>query len=329
MALKYSGAREGRPLPTVLEMVVGPVDRGACIQDLSQYPDEIEYLYLPMSFISPDGTPRFTISAAGLGVRVIPVRVNVNLSACTVEELLGQKKRIHCTAFLWVLKQLKCDLAELAEKGNVTASFDCNSSISVTDAAEGLLKEMISGIAGQFEAVLKEHEAKEEWEYADNSVFQGLVTGMLDAQRWAVSKLRLWLEDCTTYRRRVADYSLRKAHRHLTAYLVCAMTSADTKERRQNAALEVCKVRGLLRSRVDEANNDGEPPLVAAAADGAAAADIRMLIAAGCDVNCAGGASRAVMMAAMFGRDDALCALLDARADINASAKVVHEGLYC
>ncbi len=114
MALQYSGAAEGKPLPMVLEIVVGPVNRGACIRDLSQYPLEVEYLYLPMSFISPDGTPRFTISAAGLGVRVIPVRINVNLSARTVEEFLKQKKRMHCTSFRFLLGELKGELARLA-----------------------------------------------------------------------------------------------------------------------------------------------------------------------------------------------------------------------
>jgi hypothetical protein len=124
VALQYSGAKEGRPLPMVLEMAVGPVDRGACIRELSQYPKELEYLYLPMSFVSPDGAPRFTISAAGHCVRVIPVRINVNLSARTVEELVGQKKRMHCAAFRFLLGELKCELARLAKEGSAAARLD-------------------------------------------------------------------------------------------------------------------------------------------------------------------------------------------------------------
>ena len=38
VAVQYSGVREGRPFPTVLEMEVGAVDRGAVISALSQYP---------------------------------------------------------------------------------------------------------------------------------------------------------------------------------------------------------------------------------------------------------------------------------------------------
>lgn len=40
-ALEYSGVGEGRPLPTVLAARVASIDRGACIQELSQYPGEV------------------------------------------------------------------------------------------------------------------------------------------------------------------------------------------------------------------------------------------------------------------------------------------------
>ncbi len=102
-------------------MVVGPVDCCAYIWDLLQYPQEVKYLYLPMSFISPNGTTRFTIRAAGQGVRVIPVQINVNLSTSTVEELLGLKKHMHCAAFSFLLGELKCKLADLTKKGGAAA----------------------------------------------------------------------------------------------------------------------------------------------------------------------------------------------------------------
>jgi hypothetical protein len=38
IALQYSGVREGRPLSMVLMLTVSAVDRGACIQSFSQYP---------------------------------------------------------------------------------------------------------------------------------------------------------------------------------------------------------------------------------------------------------------------------------------------------
>ncbi len=115
VALQYSGAEEGRPLPTVLEIVVGAVDRGACIRDLSQYPGEVEYLWVPCSFVAPDGPTRYSTGADGLILRVVPVRVNANLSSRTVEELLERKKRAHLAAFRAHVAEVRRDLVRLAE----------------------------------------------------------------------------------------------------------------------------------------------------------------------------------------------------------------------
>ena len=325
VALNYSGAAEGKPLPMVLEMVVGPVDRGACILDLSQYPKEVEYLFLPMSFLSPDGAARLIVSDAGLAVRVIPVRVNLNLATRTVKQQLGQKKRTHCAAFGYLLPELEAELARIAAKDGAAEkrlAGDTTKNQGGTHTVEGLLEE----IAGQFGAVLRRHEAVEEGRYADDAEFRAMVGDMLDARRWAVSKLRGWLEDRTEPICFVAGYSLRFAHRKFTAYLTHAAGEAGTEEGRRGAAVEACKARGLLRARVDEANDAGEAPLVAAAADGAAAADIRLLVAAGCAVNgTAGMPSAAAMEAARFGHVEALGALLEAKAAVNASAKVLRE----
>jgi len=324
VALQYSGAAEGKPLPMVLEIVVGAVNRGACIRDLSQYPREVEYLYLPMSFISPNGPARFTVSAAGLGVRLIPVAVTVNFSSRTVEQLLAQKKDMHCAAFRFLQGELAGDLARLAEAGGAAARFagDTTKNYGGAHTVEGLLE----GIAEQSGAVLRRHKARGEAEFADNEVFQGLVAEMLDTRRWAVAKLRLWLEDRTEPICSFGRYSLRVAHRRLTAYLARAARAAGTEEGRRAGAVEACRARGLLRARVDEANDAGEAPLVAAAADGAAAADMRLLIAAGSAVNGAQGwPSAAAMEAARYGHGDVLGALLEAKAAVNASAKVLRE----
>ena len=41
MALGYSGIKQGRPMPTILEIDSGSVDRGADIRKFSQYPGYI------------------------------------------------------------------------------------------------------------------------------------------------------------------------------------------------------------------------------------------------------------------------------------------------
>jgi len=40
-AVEYSGAGEGKPLPMVIQTRASSIDRGACIKDLSQYPQEV------------------------------------------------------------------------------------------------------------------------------------------------------------------------------------------------------------------------------------------------------------------------------------------------
>jgi hypothetical protein len=40
-AVQYSGAGEGKPLPMVIQTRASSIDRGACIKDLSQYPEEV------------------------------------------------------------------------------------------------------------------------------------------------------------------------------------------------------------------------------------------------------------------------------------------------
>jgi hypothetical protein len=41
IAVEYSGAGDGKPLPMVIQTRVSSVDRGACIKDFSQYPGEV------------------------------------------------------------------------------------------------------------------------------------------------------------------------------------------------------------------------------------------------------------------------------------------------
>mmetsp|Transcript_7274 Transcript_7274/g.25041 ORF Transcript_7274/g.25041 Transcript_7274/m.25041 type:complete len:485 (-) Transcript_7274:36-1490(-) len=49
VAIEYSKMKEGNPLATVLSMQCGAVDRAANIQEISQYPREKEYLWVPIA----------------------------------------------------------------------------------------------------------------------------------------------------------------------------------------------------------------------------------------------------------------------------------------
>jgi hypothetical protein len=335
IAILYSGVMEGKPVPLVLRIAVGPADRGACIRELSQYPQEIEYLFVPCSFLAPDGPPQFLIGEEGFGVRVVPVRISTSHSARTVEDHLGEKKLIHVTAFKYLVEETRCILSSIAERGgdgeaapaaNAPALFGaaakrlaCDRRRHTTDPNPvGSLLECI--VDGCKERLLA-HEAIDSRAYADNCLSQRLVGEMLDTRRFAVSKLRYWLEDPTESIDCVMSYSPRMCHRLLTKFLTQSASKANSAEERRAAALAVCKARGLVQKRIDE-DQDGEDPLVAAAADGAAAADIRFLVSAGAAVNGAGGFSLALLESARYGHLESVSELLNADAAVNVSDPV-------
>jgi hypothetical protein len=72
-ATQYSGVKEGAPLPMILELEVGSVDRGASIRDFSQYPDEDEYLFVPLCFVAPAGPQRMEVTDKSV-LHITPVR---------------------------------------------------------------------------------------------------------------------------------------------------------------------------------------------------------------------------------------------------------------
>ena len=96
MAVQYSRVTEGNPVATVLTIESGAVDRAASLGAFSQFPDEEEYLWTPLSYVEPEPEERQEIEMfARCGVvRIVPVRVNVNLKSQTIEEIQGQRKVI-------------------------------------------------------------------------------------------------------------------------------------------------------------------------------------------------------------------------------------------
>ena len=72
-ATQYSGMKERAPLPMILELEVGSVDRGASIRDFSQYPDEDEYLFVPLCFVAPAGPQRMEVTDKS-ALHITPVR---------------------------------------------------------------------------------------------------------------------------------------------------------------------------------------------------------------------------------------------------------------
>ena len=84
IAVQYSGAEKGRP--TIFEIEVGQVDRGAPLRWVSQYPGEDEIVMPPLSNLEVVGDARMEETDKGV-IMVVPLRINVNLKSLTMDEL--------------------------------------------------------------------------------------------------------------------------------------------------------------------------------------------------------------------------------------------------
>ena len=91
VAIQYAGTR----MPTVFEIRVGAVDRGAPIKFLSQYPCEEEILFPPMSYLEVTGETRMEAGPGGKTTRVVSLSVNANQTCGTIEEMLGLRRQLH------------------------------------------------------------------------------------------------------------------------------------------------------------------------------------------------------------------------------------------
>jgi len=111
-ACEYSGVSNERG--TVFEIAAGRVDVGASISFLSQYPGEAEYLMPPLSCLEVTGYPWVERTPHG-EVLVVPLRVNVNLKAITVEEKEAQRQFLHFAMTKNLREELALGLAKERE----------------------------------------------------------------------------------------------------------------------------------------------------------------------------------------------------------------------
>ncbi len=229
---------------------------------------------------------------------------------------MAKKKTMHVGAFRFLLEELRSTLRRTAQEEGAEARLAADSTnqhLSV-DVLLGIIED-------QCGAVLARHAQLAPAQYVQDEAFRALATEMLDTRDMAVAKLRWWLEDPTVYIGYIAQQSLLFTQRGYVAFVERRMASAVAEEERRALALAACKLRGLVRARVDEVDADDEPRLVRAAGDGAGAADLRLLLAAGA------GAGPSVMVQAMAaaanqGRAESLLALLEGKGDVNTKDTV-------
>jgi ankyrin repeat protein len=318
IAIQYSGVKEGKPLAMLFEIQVSSVDRGACIQEFSQYPKEEEYLWVPCSFVEPHGPEYVEVTSFGV-IRVVRVRINANLKASTVESMLLAKKQAHLASFKYLLDEIKDELSKRAIKGDaerrlkrdLTMRHPHNQELHTVDT-------FLSQILRQCREVFETHKKKDPSAYNSSESFRWIVVEMLEVRVMAVSKLELWLRDDSRLIEHDHPLELREAHRKRIVFLERRMPGAIGRSSMEREARTLCIVKGLLQRSVDETNDLGEVRIISAAAEGASCQDLRLLIRAGADVDAVTRkGDTALIMAAAAGNVDVVEALAVARADVN------------
>jgi hypothetical protein len=305
IAIAYSGVKDGQPTATVLKIKTSSVNRPACIADFSQYVEEKEYLWVPLSFMQPEGSPMWEASPYGV-LQTIHVTLSANGTAATTEDLLGKKKQLHIKGFETLLDDLKVALLNLSD-----GQYGSYRTIA------GQLSDEISDDAT---AVLQKHKDIKDVKYTDANVFNGLNRDMLDTFRFGHSKLKLWLEGVDD-NKSVLETPLRTSHRLLVAHrkrLLAKMADSAA----EKAARDLCVLMGLVRTSVEDTNEMGETRLMQAAADDESLNALRLLIQAQADVNATTPQGHtAAIRAAQNGNLACLEILMEVRADVD----IAHE----
>jgi ankyrin repeat protein len=361
IAVQYSGAGKGMPIPTIFEIEVGSVSRGANIQAFSQYPREEECLWLPGTFLEPIGEPQLVIENDSV-VTVYRVRVQSNLKAMTIDEFISAKRDMHLDAFDRLIHDVK---QSLEEKSSILESR-LNKDISLHHNQEGEpVREPICTVASFVKKVVQQCTHVKELQsqaplskFALDTQLLEYALSMLETAKMARSKLLCYLQDNS---RRICfdlDSSLKTCHRERMSFLWRSL-APDGSDRVRNAR-ELCVELGLLTAAAVECSDvqqlgrnalsstldvelglfeDGgndpvdcdasEPRLVAAAADGKSKRDLLLLLAAGANLNGRDkeGATP-IFAAARYGHEDCLRLLLDQKADMNLRNKKKESPVY-
>lgn len=311
IAVMYSGVKKGQPTATVLQMRANAVNRPACIEAFSQYPHEREYLWVPLSYMQPEGAPMVVATPHGV-LQTVDVAVCSNGTAATTEELLGRKRRLHLKAFECLVAQLRADM--LREAGRARAE---TVKTGRTRAERGRAKEAIQQVMKDMEAVLGRHRAADEEEYTRADGFRGLNEDMVDACAFGLSKFRFWLESSSDDAAACLNWSPRVCHRLLVTMRRRRLEGLAGGVRAA-ACADLCKLTGVARRHVDERNEIGETLLMQAAAEDRSPNCLRLLIQAGCRVDgtTAEGVT-ALYRAAQCGNVGCVEVLLEARCSVD------------
>ena len=265
----------------------------------------MEYLWPPCSYLEPSG-PSYLVESGGALIDVLPVHINVNGKALTVEELLTSKKDLHLAVFRYAAEELRRDLRGYTETVRARLGPE----------AKGEAEKIVEKLEKETWAMLSAHEATPVERYLHDETYRRLVSEMLSVRTHAMSALTFFLDCAAIDENGMLFISNATLHREYKAYLRRTLP-AEHGEARERAAARLCRLDGLLDVSAAESDQEGLTPLMVAAGEGAGAATVELLLAAGSDVNAAPPSGwTALMQAAMSGDVPTILALCAAGASL-------------
>jgi ankyrin repeat protein len=223
------------------------------------------------------------------------------------------------TGFEFRVNEVRQRLQRLTEKGGAEARLKKEKDSQGTfwkkaHSVEGYVEAQVKKV----EAVLLRHRERAAADYSDDDVYRTLVSESLQAARMAESAVLLWLRDKGQFIHLIEGESLLECQRRFESFLMLECRRSSEAGAHCAAVVELCRSRNLLRVDASERDENGETGLMALAARGGSADDVRLLVAAGADVGAVDTLGQSAMyLAAQQGHAGVVEALARAGADCN------------
>jgi hypothetical protein len=276
---------------------------------------EGEILFGPLSFLEVVGLPHFEIFE-GKELVVIHVKININLKAQTIEDMIQKRQQMHNASFDFLVDSVRKDIMKIAEDGNAESRLKKDKlNFRKGKGKEYTVELLVDRITEQVEKKKQEHNAISAQDFLDNDVFRGLVIEMLDTDAMARSKMRLYLEDESLYISDLLDLSLSAAHRMRISHALKTLAEKEDEEK-ERAAEAICYLKGLIIRQPQK--NPRVSALIKATSNGLGYKDLELLVGTGISINaCDEDGETALFVAAQCGDFGCIESLVALKADVD------------
>jgi hypothetical protein len=282
---------------------------------VSQFPNEVEFTFPPLSYIQPEFLNGKHIieycvhpERTSIQVPVIYVRVNANIRSPNLDEVNSARKKDHMAAFRSQNRDTAAEIRGLCNdrKEDFLRRLRCSwisglsheekrrcrvSNLSDDREDETLYEGFQLVISDQCQDVLEKHEELKEEVFADKLEHSRLVTEMISVRKWAIAKLLWFIEDdgLGTAMYRVLRYPLPESYREYVTFCRSRIKHCvePVKKKKDHAkekgksqhAIELCQLIGLLGSNVhDRSATAIDSAIILAVENGACNQDIELML---------------------------------------------------